>query len=124
MQTIRVAAVSMNSPLGQSEMVLARVAEFCQEAKAEGAELVLFPELVVHGHCTPNTWELAESVPEGNSTRRLAELARGASVDKPRQRRNARLYSALRSGGLVMVPEPRLQLPQLPGGLARQQFQS
>jgi predicted amidohydrolase len=80
MQTIRVAAVSMNSPLGQSEMVLARVAEFCKEAKAEGAELVLFPELVVHGHCTPNTWELAENVPEGNSTRRLAELARAAGL--------------------------------------------
>jgi predicted amidohydrolase len=37
---------------------------------------VLFPELVVHGHCTLNTWELAEAVPEGPSVRRLIDMAR------------------------------------------------
>ena len=36
---------------------------------------MLFPELVVHGHCTPNTWELAEPVPDGPSVRRLVEIA-------------------------------------------------
>ena len=34
-----------------------------------------FPELVVHGHCDPNTWYNAESVPEGPSTQRLCQLA-------------------------------------------------
>ena len=29
----------------------------------------------MHGHCTPNTWELAEAVPDGPSTRGLIELA-------------------------------------------------
>jgi predicted amidohydrolase len=43
---------------------------------AQKADLVLFPELVVHGHCTPNTWDLAEPVPDGPSVRRLAQLAR------------------------------------------------
>jgi predicted amidohydrolase len=38
--------------------------------------LVVFPELVIHGHCTPNTWELAESVPDGPSVRRLESIAR------------------------------------------------
>ena len=36
---------------------------------------MLFPELVIHGHCTPNTWELAEPVPDGPSVRRLEEIA-------------------------------------------------
>jgi predicted amidohydrolase len=65
----------MNGFLGQSERVLSAIAAWCAKAAAAGAELVLFPELVIHGHCTPNTWELAEPVPEGPSTRRLAEIA-------------------------------------------------
>jgi predicted amidohydrolase len=76
MQTIRVAAVSMNGLLGEPERVLNQMALWCERAAAEGARLVLFPELVVHGHCTPNTWELAEAVPEGPAVRRLAQLAR------------------------------------------------
>jgi N-carbamoylputrescine amidase len=76
MQTIRVAAVSMNGFLGQAERVLRAIARWCEQAAAQKAELVLFPELVIHGHCTPNTWELAEPVPDGPSVRRLVELAR------------------------------------------------
>ena len=34
------------------------------------------PELVVRGHCTPSTWEIAEPVPEGPTVPRLVELAR------------------------------------------------
>ena len=76
METIRVAAVSMNSLLGQPQRNLATMAEWCEKAAQEKAELVVFPELVVHGHCTPNTWELAEPIPEGPSMQRLLELAR------------------------------------------------
>jgi predicted amidohydrolase len=76
MQTIRVAAVSMNGLLGQSQRSLNQIAHWCERAKGEKAELVLFPELVVHGHCTPNTWELAEPVPDGPSVQRLIQLAR------------------------------------------------
>lgn len=76
MQSIRVAAVSMNSPLGQQEETLQRIAGFCERAVSEHAELVLFPELVVHGHCTPNTFEVAEPVPDGPSVARLCELAK------------------------------------------------
>src|SRR5262249_704854 len=76
METIRVAAVSMNSLLGQPQRNLATIAEWCEQAAGEKAELVVFPELVVHGHCTPNTWELAEAIPEGPSVQRLIELAR------------------------------------------------
>jgi predicted amidohydrolase len=66
----------MNGFLGQPERVLAGIAGWCERAVAEKADLVLFPELVVHGHCTPNTWELAEPVPDGPCVRRLIELAR------------------------------------------------
>ena len=76
MQTIRVAAVSMNGEFNKQEQVLAQIADFCEQAASENAELILFPELIVHGHCTPNTWELAEPVPDGPSTARLADLAR------------------------------------------------
>ena len=75
MQTIRIAAVSMNSPLGQVEQILNEVDGWCRQAADQGAEFVLFPELLVHGHCTPNTWELAEAIPDGSSTRRLCSLA-------------------------------------------------
>src|SRR6516225_6747366 len=76
MKTLRVAAVSMNGFLGEAERVLNAVAGWCERAAAEKADLVLFPELVVHGHCTPNTWELAEPVPGGPSVRRLEQLSR------------------------------------------------
>jgi N-carbamoylputrescine amidase len=76
MRTTRVAAVSMNGFLGEPDRVLHSIEGWCQKARAEGVELVLFPELVIHGHCTPNTWELAEPVPDGPSVRRLVEIAR------------------------------------------------
>jgi predicted amidohydrolase len=61
--------------LGEPDRILEEIAGWTARAKATGAELALFPELVVHGHCTPNTWELAEAIPDGPSTRRLCELA-------------------------------------------------
>jgi predicted amidohydrolase len=76
MQTMRVAAVSMNGYLGEPERVLNGIAGWCERAAAEKADLVLFPELIVHGHCTPNTWELAEPVPDGPSVHKLQQLAR------------------------------------------------
>ena len=76
MQATRVAAVSMNGLLGESLRVLDAIDGWCERAAAAKADLVLFPELVVHGHCTPNTWELAEPVPDGPSTRRLSDIAR------------------------------------------------
>jgi predicted amidohydrolase len=76
MQTTKLAAVSMNGFLGEPDRVLQTIDAWCAKAAATGAELVLFPELVVHGHCTPETWSLAEAVPGGPSVRRLEEFAR------------------------------------------------
>jgi predicted amidohydrolase len=76
MRTTRAAAVSMNGFLGEPQRVLDAIDSWSGRAAAEGAELVLVPELVIHGHCTPNTWEIAEAVPDGSSVRRLEEIAR------------------------------------------------
>ncbi len=76
MQATRVAAVSMNGLLGEPQRVLTAIDGWCERAAAAKADLVLFPELVVHGHCTPNTWELAESIPDGPSVRALIDLAK------------------------------------------------
>jgi predicted amidohydrolase len=76
MQTLRVAAISINSELGQPERALASITHWTARAVDAGAELLLFPELVVHGHCTPNTWEVAEPAPDGPSVRRLEAIAR------------------------------------------------
>jgi N-carbamoylputrescine amidase len=75
MQTMRVAAVSMNGFLGEPKRALDNIADWCERAATEKADLVLFPELVVHGHCTPSTWTIAEPVPDGLSVQRLIQLA-------------------------------------------------
>jgi len=76
MKTMRVAAVSMNGFLGEPRRVLEGVDAWCGRAAGERADLVVFPELLIHGHCTPQTWSLAEAVPDGPSVARLAEIAR------------------------------------------------
>jgi predicted amidohydrolase len=65
----------MDGRLGEPAKVLDEVERWTEAAVERGADLVLFPELVVHGHCTPNTWELAEPVPNGPSTERICRLA-------------------------------------------------
>jgi N-carbamoylputrescine amidase len=80
MQSLRVAAVSMNSEIGKRAQTMHRIEQFCEQAVAERAELVLFPELIVHGHCTPNTWAIAEEVPDGESVKALCRIARQARV--------------------------------------------
>jgi len=75
MQKLRVAAMSMNGLLGQVDRNLGCIEQWSAKAKEVGADLALFPELVVHGHCDPNTWYNAEPVPEGPSTQRLCQLA-------------------------------------------------
>jgi predicted amidohydrolase len=76
MKSMRVAAVSMNGHMGVPGQVLEAIDAWCGRAVADQAELVLFPELVIHGHCTPNTWQLAEPVPDGPSVTRLVQIAR------------------------------------------------
>lgn len=80
MQTLRIAAVTMNSELGKQAETMERLEAYCREAKEQGVDLIVFPELLVHGHCSPNTWELAEAVPDGPSTQRIVELSRKLGI--------------------------------------------
>jgi predicted amidohydrolase len=50
MKTTHVAAVSMNGCLGEPRRVLQGIDDWCEKAAEARAELVLFPELVIHGH--------------------------------------------------------------------------
>ena len=72
---MRVACVSINGYLGKPERSLATIEAFTREASRQGVDLVLFPELVVHGHNAPDTPRLAETVPDGRSCQRLAALS-------------------------------------------------
>lgn len=76
MESFRIAAVSMNSPFGEYTSILDRMKDYCRQAAESGARLILFPELLIHSHCNPQTWELAEPVPDGPTTRRCIEIAR------------------------------------------------
>jgi len=80
MQDIRVAAVSINSPLDAGSTMLDCLDEWTGKAVAQGAELILFPELQLFGHCNPRTWELAESVPAGEATQRTIAIAKKHSA--------------------------------------------
>ena len=77
MESIRVAAVQMNGLLGQTERNLREIESWSIQAAEQGAELVLFPELAIHGHwMAPECWSVAEAVPGGPSTQRLERIAR------------------------------------------------
>src|SRR5262249_18294273 len=75
MQPFRIAAVSMNGRLGETGRILEEIEDWTIEAVRKGVQLALFPELVVHGHCTPATWDIAEAVPNRPATQRLCEIA-------------------------------------------------
>ena len=77
MESIRVAAVQMNGLLGQTERNLREIESWSIQAAEQGAELVLFPELAIHGHwMAPECWSVSEAVPGGPSTQRLERIAR------------------------------------------------
>ena len=76
MESFKIAAVSMNSPFGEIDGVMNRMDSYCREAADSGARLVLFPELLIHSHCNPKTWELAEPVPGGPNVDRCVDLAK------------------------------------------------
>ena len=80
MQALKVAAVAMNGLLGQPEQNLRAIDQWASRAKDAGADLVVFPELVVHGHNDPDTWYQAEAVPDGRSVDHLCLLARALNV--------------------------------------------
>lgn len=80
MEKLTVAAVSTRNLIGQPEAALADMRRWTEQAAAQGAELVLFPELNVTGYIQhPVARTFAEPV-LGPSTERAIELARDTGV--------------------------------------------
>ena len=76
MKAIRIAAVIFNSVVGQVERNLDRMLPWIEKARAEGANLICFPELTVTGYSSdPVIQESAETIP-GAISRQLEQMAR------------------------------------------------
>ncbi|NQV23137.1 MAG: hypothetical protein HQ518_02120 [Rhodopirellula sp.] len=76
MESFRIAAVSMNSPFSELDRVFTQMDDYCRQAAEADVRAVLFPELLIHSHCNPKTWELAEPVPDGPSVQRCIVMAK------------------------------------------------
>jgi N-carbamoylputrescine amidase len=96
-ERVRVAAVALNSHPGATSRNLDLIAGWCLRAKAEGAELVLFPELSVTGF-VPNhpVGDHAEWLQQAlRGARTMAEPLEGTALARLREiSREAGLYVA------------------------------
>jgi predicted amidohydrolase len=80
MQRFKVGAVSVRNLIGQPDVALADMRRWALTAKAEGVELILFPELNVTGHVRAAVVnEIAETIP-GPSTDKIINLADEANM--------------------------------------------
>jgi predicted amidohydrolase len=83
---LRVAAVQMESRAGDKEANFAKIEAFVAQAAQQGVKLVVFPECCITGYwfirnLSPQQLEdLAEPIPGGKSSQRLAELAKKYDV--------------------------------------------
>lgn len=75
-RTVRVAAVQLESQLGNVEQNLNRALEMVDEAGREGAKLAVLPELSTTGFCLGEDFmKVAEAIP-GPTTNRFAEVSK------------------------------------------------
>lgn len=79
MPTIRVAAVQMDSPVAEKERNLDAVARLAEQAAGTGARIVLFHEGVLMDY-PADPRPVAEPVPGGPSTQRLARIAKANDI--------------------------------------------
>ena len=83
---IRAAAVQFNHRPGDQPYNWGRVEHFCQQAAAAGVQILAFPEMCLTGYWHVRHLDraqieaLAEPVPEGPATRRLADMAARAGI--------------------------------------------
>ena len=77
---IKLALAQMSSKRENKEANIATISEVTAKAKAQGADLVIFPELFLTGYVVRDQiYELAENVP-GPSTRRIEQIAKQNSM--------------------------------------------
>ncbi|MTI85529.1 MAG: nitrilase [Firmicutes bacterium] len=79
MKNTTIALVQMESRFGRVEDNLAKMSKFISEAAEQGAEIICFPELCIHGYQRENVHRVAETVP-GDSSRAVSDMARETSL--------------------------------------------
>ncbi len=77
MEDLVVAAIQMNGLLGQVEQNLEAVRGWASRAAKEGADLMVFPELVITGHwCSTESWKVSQEIPNGPIVGEIEDLAK------------------------------------------------
>jgi predicted amidohydrolase len=83
---LRVATVQFESLPGDKEANFHKIKTFSEQAAARGVRVVVFPECCISGYwfirnlSVEHLAALAEPIPDGPSTRRLADLARSCGI--------------------------------------------
>lgn len=81
LKEINVALAQISCKIGDKEHNLDVMKKNIKQAKNQGANLVVFPELALTGYvCRDILYELAEPVPKGKSIRRLEEVAKNEDI--------------------------------------------
>jgi len=81
LKEINVALAQISCKIGDKEHNLNVMKKNIKQAKNQGANLVVFPELALTGYvCRDILYELAEPVPKGKSIRRLEEVAKNEDI--------------------------------------------
>ncbi len=81
LKKINVALAQISCKIGDKEHNLDVMKRNIKQAKNQGANLIVFPELALTGYvCRDILYELAEPVPEGESIRRLAKIANKEAI--------------------------------------------
>ena len=81
LKEINVALAQISCKIGDKEHNLNVMKRNIKQAKNQGANLIVFPELALTGYvCRDTLYELAEPVPEGEYIRRLAEIAKKEAI--------------------------------------------
>ncbi len=75
MDTVRISMVCMNSVLGDVTGNISTLLEYARRAKAEGSDIVCFPESVLTGYSMPRSFEYALSA-DSPEIRRVVEASR------------------------------------------------
>src|SRR5687767_9611799 len=85
-RTLRAASVQFESKPGDKEANFQKMESFVEQAVAQRAQLVVFPECCITGYwfmrnlSVEQLAELAEPIPNGPSTQRVSELARRHNI--------------------------------------------
>lgn len=81
LKEINVALAQISCKIGDKEHNLDVMKRNIKQAKNQGANLIVFPELALTGYvCRDTLYELAEPIPAGESIRRLEEIAKKEAI--------------------------------------------